>query len=50
RKWSCQRKPQSTTVRFHFDGAKVTHSQTPAQLDMEDGDIVETPGRPGTGP
>ncbi|AWP19513.1 putative NFATC2-interacting protein [Scophthalmus maximus] len=30
-----------TTVRFHFDGAKVTHSQTPAQLDMEDGDIVE---------
>lgn len=29
------------TVRFHFDGVKVTHSQTPAQLDMEDGDIIE---------
>ncbi|XP_069381623.1 NFATC2-interacting protein [Paralichthys olivaceus] len=28
-------------VRFHFDGSKVTHSQTPAQLDMEDGDIIE---------
>lgn len=28
-------------VRFHFDGVKVTHSQTPAQLDMEDGDIIE---------
>uniref|UniRef100_A0A671W2N8 Rad60/SUMO-like domain-containing protein n=1 Tax=Sparus aurata TaxID=8175 RepID=A0A671W2N8_SPAAU len=30
------------TVRFHFDGCKVTHSQTPAQLDMEDGDIIES--------
>lgn len=29
------------TVRFHFDGSKVKHSQTPAQLDMEDGDIIE---------
>lgn len=28
-------------VRFQFDGSKVTHSQTPAQLDMEDGDIIE---------
>ncbi|KAM7387648.1 hypothetical protein PAMA_009997 [Pampus argenteus] len=28
-------------VRFQFDGAKVTDSQTPAQLDMEDGDIIE---------
>ncbi|XP_026019667.1 NFATC2-interacting protein [Astatotilapia calliptera] len=28
-------------VRFHFDGSKVTGSQTPAQLDMEDGDIIE---------
>uniref|UniRef100_A0A3B4XIV0 NFATC2-interacting protein n=1 Tax=Seriola lalandi dorsalis TaxID=1841481 RepID=A0A3B4XIV0_SERLL len=33
---SAQRK-----VRFHFDGSKVADSQTPAQLDMEDGDIVE---------
>ncbi|KAL7378420.1 hypothetical protein ABVT39_013431 [Epinephelus coioides] len=28
-------------VCFHFDGCKVKHSQTPAQLDMEDGDIIE---------
>ncbi|KAM6966124.1 NFATC2-interacting protein [Tautogolabrus adspersus] len=28
-------------VRFHFDGSKVTDFQTPAQLDMEDGDIIE---------
>ncbi|KAM7371365.1 hypothetical protein PAMP_008617 [Pampus punctatissimus] len=28
-------------VRFQFDGANVTDSQTPAQLDMEDGDIIE---------
>uniref|UniRef100_A0A3P9B1Y6 Rad60/SUMO-like domain-containing protein n=1 Tax=Maylandia zebra TaxID=106582 RepID=A0A3P9B1Y6_9CICH len=28
-------------MRFHFDGSKVTGSQTPAQLDMEDGDIIE---------
>uniref|UniRef100_A0A3Q3EMD6 NFATC2-interacting protein n=1 Tax=Labrus bergylta TaxID=56723 RepID=A0A3Q3EMD6_9LABR len=28
-------------VRFHFDGSKVTNIQTPAQLDMEDGDIIE---------
>ncbi|XP_034567748.1 NFATC2-interacting protein [Notolabrus celidotus] len=28
-------------VRFHFDGSKVTDRQTPAQLDMEDGDIIE---------
>lgn len=28
-------------VRFHFDGSKVTNSQTPAELDMEDGDIIE---------
>ncbi|MEQ2210592.1 hypothetical protein XENOCAPTIV_016047 [Xenoophorus captivus] len=28
-------------VRFHFDGSKVTGCQTPAQLDLEDGDIIE---------
>ncbi|KAI3359820.1 hypothetical protein L3Q82_013826, partial [Scortum barcoo] len=28
-------------VCFQFDGSKVTHSETPAQLDMEDGDIIE---------
>ncbi|XP_047426970.1 NFATC2-interacting protein [Mugil cephalus] len=30
-----------TKVRFHFDGSKVAASQTPAQLNMEDGDIIE---------
>lgn len=28
-------------VCFHFDGSKVSPQQTPAQLDMEDGDIIE---------
>uniref|UniRef100_A0A3Q2YJX9 NFATC2-interacting protein n=1 Tax=Hippocampus comes TaxID=109280 RepID=A0A3Q2YJX9_HIPCM len=28
-------------VKFHFDGCKVTDGQTPAQLHMEDGDIIE---------
>ncbi|XP_061659037.1 NFATC2-interacting protein [Syngnathoides biaculeatus] len=28
-------------VKFHFDGCNVTGRQTPAQLDMEDGDIIE---------
>nr|XP_057905805.1 NFATC2-interacting protein isoform X1 [Doryrhamphus excisus] len=28
-------------VEFHFDGRRVTANQTPAQLDMEDGDIIE---------
>ncbi|KAL0993650.1 hypothetical protein UPYG_G00111090 [Umbra pygmaea] len=36
-------------VRFQFDGSKVTHSQTPSQLDMEDGDVIEQIF-PNTGP
>lgn len=28
-------------ARFQFDGTRVTGEQTAAQLDMEDGDIVE---------
>ncbi|KPP68189.1 hypothetical protein Z043_113154 [Scleropages formosus] len=28
-------------VRFLFDGSKVAESQTPSQLDMEDGDVIE---------
>ncbi|KAM6913797.1 NFATC2-interacting protein isoform 1-T1 [Lycodopsis pacificus] len=32
---------EQTKVRFLFDGCKVTDGQTPAQLDMEDGDIIE---------
>uniref|UniRef100_A0A3B5KIU9 Rad60/SUMO-like domain-containing protein n=1 Tax=Takifugu rubripes TaxID=31033 RepID=A0A3B5KIU9_TAKRU len=28
-------------VCFRFDGSRVLCSQTPAQLDMEDGDIIE---------
>uniref|UniRef100_H3C2F7 NFATC2-interacting protein n=1 Tax=Tetraodon nigroviridis TaxID=99883 RepID=H3C2F7_TETNG len=31
----------SDTVCFYFDGSRVKHSQTPAELDMEDGDMVE---------
>uniref|UniRef100_A0A671Q6U3 NFATC2-interacting protein n=1 Tax=Sinocyclocheilus anshuiensis TaxID=1608454 RepID=A0A671Q6U3_9TELE len=27
--------------RFLFDGSRVTHNQTPADLDMEDGDVIE---------
>ncbi|KAG8006588.1 NFATC2-interacting protein, partial [Nibea albiflora] len=29
------------SVCFQFDGSKVSDSQTPAELDMEDGDIIE---------
>uniref|UniRef100_A0A8C5GKU3 Rad60/SUMO-like domain-containing protein n=1 Tax=Gouania willdenowi TaxID=441366 RepID=A0A8C5GKU3_GOUWI len=32
------------SVRFLFDGCKVLPHQTPAQLDMEDGDIIEYGG------
>ncbi|XP_058274807.1 NFATC2-interacting protein isoform X1 [Hemibagrus wyckioides] len=28
-------------VRFLFDGLKVTRNQTPLQLDMEDGDVID---------
>ncbi|KAA0705878.1 NFATC2-interacting protein 45 kDa NF-AT-interacting protein [Triplophysa tibetana] len=28
-------------VKFLFDGSRVTHNQTPAELDMEDGDVIE---------
>ncbi|XP_068193685.1 NFATC2-interacting protein isoform X2 [Antennarius striatus] len=28
-------------ARFQFDGSQVRHSQTPAELDMEDGDLIE---------
>ncbi|XP_030649498.1 NFATC2-interacting protein [Chanos chanos] len=28
-------------VCFLFDGSKVTHNQTPSELDMEDGDVIE---------
>lgn len=31
----------SEAVCFYFDGSRVKHSQTPAELDMEDGDLVE---------
>lgn len=31
----------STAVSFYFDGSRVRPSQTPAELDMEDGDMVE---------
>ncbi|KAM3864003.1 NFATC2-interacting protein [Diretmus argenteus] len=28
-------------MHFRFDGSRITHSQTPSQLDMEDGDVIE---------
>ncbi|XP_062874936.1 NFATC2-interacting protein [Trichomycterus rosablanca] len=28
-------------IKFLFDGSKVTPNQTPSQLDMEDGDVIE---------
>ncbi|XP_071389933.1 NFATC2-interacting protein [Centroberyx affinis] len=28
-------------VQFFFDGSKIAHSQTPSDLDMEDGDVIE---------
>lgn len=28
-------------AKFLFDGSRVTHDQTPADLDMEDGDVIE---------
>lgn len=28
-------------VRFLYDGLKVKHNQTPSQLDMEDGDVID---------
>uniref|UniRef100_A0A7N6A5I4 NFATC2-interacting protein n=1 Tax=Anabas testudineus TaxID=64144 RepID=A0A7N6A5I4_ANATE len=37
----CETAGAQRKVRFHFDGSKVTHSQTPAELNMEDGDIIE---------
>lgn len=28
-------------AKFLFDGSRVTNNQTPAELDMEDGDVIE---------
>ena len=28
-------------VRFHFDGSRLRESQTPSELDMEDGDSID---------
>lgn len=28
-------------AKFLFDGSRVKHDQTPADLDMEDGDVIE---------
>ncbi|KAK7938283.1 hypothetical protein WMY93_001609 [Mugilogobius chulae] len=32
---------RSEESQFHFDGSKLSSVQTPEQLDMEDGDIIE---------
>ena len=28
-------------VRFHFDGERLRETQTPSELDMEDGDAID---------
>uniref|UniRef100_A0A8C1ZZ14 NFATC2-interacting protein n=1 Tax=Cyprinus carpio TaxID=7962 RepID=A0A8C1ZZ14_CYPCA len=28
-------------AKFYFDGSRVSYNQTPADLDMEDGDVIE---------
>ena len=41
----CSREGISTnSVRFLFDGNRVNETQTPAQLDMEDGDLIDLLG------
>jgi len=38
----CQRQGvQMNSVRFLFDGQRLTETQTPQQLDMEDGDVID---------
>ena len=38
----CNRQGVSTnSVRFLFDGNRINETQTPAQLDMEDGDVID---------
>jgi len=38
----CKRKGcRSNSVRFTFDGKRIAATHTPAQLDMEDGDVID---------
>ena len=38
----CQRQGVSpNSVRFLFDGMRINNRQTPYELDMEDGDIID---------
>mmetsp|Transcript_45990 Transcript_45990/g.143881 ORF Transcript_45990/g.143881 Transcript_45990/m.143881 type:complete len:94 (-) Transcript_45990:47-328(-) len=38
----CQRQGMSMQgVRFLFDGERLNGSQTPAEMDMEDGDVID---------
>jgi small ubiquitin-related modifier len=38
----CQRKGvATTTVRFLFDGARIKSGQTPKDLEMESGDVID---------
>ena len=32
---------QAGTVRFHFDGAHLREDQTPVDVDMEEGDVID---------
>mmetsp|Transcript_53087 Transcript_53087/g.139542 ORF Transcript_53087/g.139542 Transcript_53087/m.139542 type:complete len:93 (-) Transcript_53087:415-693(-) len=38
----CQRQGVSlNSVRFLFDGTRINEHQTPSDLDMEDGDVID---------
>jgi len=38
----CQREGVTMqSVRFLFDGARINPNQTPKELDMEDGDVID---------
>jgi len=38
----CQRQGQTVEmVRFLFDGTRLRGNQTPSELDMEDGDVID---------
>ena len=38
----CQRRGiPLTSARFLFDGERIAEQQTPAELDMEDGDTID---------
>jgi IS5 family transposase len=46
RRYAAQVKQPVGSLRFRFDGDAVGPGETPANLDMEDGDIVDVAARP----